>query len=42
MNRTVETNLLTIISTLEHNPSCRCSNTSAGETCCGKGTSDAS
>ena len=42
MNRTVETNLLTIISTLEHNPSCRCSNTSSGETCCGEGTSDAS
>ena len=42
MNRTVETNLLTIISTLEHDPSCRCGNTSSGETCCGEGTSDAS
>ena len=42
MNRTVETNLLTIISTLEDDPSCRCGNTSSGETCCGEGTSDAS
>jgi integrase len=42
MNRTVETNLLAIISTLEDNHSCRCGNTSSGETCCGEGTSDAS
>jgi len=41
MNRTVETNLLTIISTLEHDPSCRCGHTSSGGTCCGEGTSDA-
>jgi hypothetical protein len=41
MNRTVETNLLTIISTLEHGPDCQCGNTSSGETCCGEGTSDA-
>jgi integrase len=42
MNRTVETNLLAIISTLEDDHSCRCGNTSSGETCCGEGTSDAS
>ena len=42
MNRTVETNLLTIISTLEDDHSCRCGNTLSGETCCGEGTSDAS
>jgi hypothetical protein len=41
MNRTVETNLLTIISALEHDPSCRCANTPSGETCCREGTSDA-
>jgi hypothetical protein len=41
MNRSVETNLLTIISTLEHDPSCRCGHTSSGGTCCGEGTSDA-
>lgn len=42
MNRTVETNLLTIISALEHNPRCRCDSTSACETCGEEGTSDAS
>ena len=42
MNRTVETNLLAIISTLEDDHSCRCGNTLSGETCCGEGTSDAS
>jgi integrase len=42
MNRTVETNLLAIISTLEDDHSCPCGNTSSGETCCGEGTSDAS
>ena len=42
MNRTVETNLLAIISTLEDDHSCRCGNTSSSETCCGEGTSDAS
>ena len=42
MNSTVETNLLAIISTLEDDHSCRCGNTSSGETCCGEGTSDAS
>jgi integrase len=42
MNRTVETNLLTIISTLEHGPDCQCGNTPSGETCCREGTSDAS
>ena len=41
MNRTVETNLLTIISTLEHDTSCRCANTPSGETCFREGTSDA-
>jgi hypothetical protein len=41
MNRSVETNLLTIISTLEHDPSCRCGHASSGGTCCGEGTSDA-
>jgi len=35
MNRTVETNLLTIITTLERGH--RCGN---GETCCGEGASD--
>ena len=41
MNRTVETNLLTIITTLEADQhDCRCA--SAGsETCCGKESSDA-
>jgi hypothetical protein len=42
MNRTVETNLLTIISTLEHGPDCQCGNTPPGETCFREGTSDAS
>jgi hypothetical protein len=41
MNRAVETNLLTVVSTLEHNPSCRCDHTSSSGTCCGEGTSDA-
>jgi hypothetical protein len=41
MNRTVETNLLTIITTLEHDQSdCRCT-TADSETCCGKESSDA-
>jgi hypothetical protein len=40
MNRTVETNLLTIITTLEANQhDCRCATSS--ETCCGKESSDA-
>ena len=41
MNRTVETNLLTIITTLnaEH-PDCRCAAANA-QTCCGKDSSDA-
>jgi hypothetical protein len=42
MNRTVETNLLTIISILEHGPDCQCGNTPSDETCCREGTSDAS
>ncbi|HEX9175333.1 MAG TPA: tyrosine-type recombinase/integrase [Mycobacterium sp.] len=37
MNRTVETNLLTIITTLERRHRCSCGN---GETCCGEGGSD--
>lgn len=41
MNRSVETNLLAIISTLEDDHSCGCGNTSSGGTCCGEGTSDA-
>lgn len=41
MNRTVETNLLTIITTLEADRhDCRCT-TSGDQTCCGKGLSDA-
>ncbi|MFZ1178132.1 MAG: transposase, partial [Mycobacterium sp.] len=41
MNRTVETNLLTIITTLEADQNyCRCA-TAVGETCCGKDSSDA-
>jgi hypothetical protein len=41
MNRAVETNLLTIITTLETGcPDCRCT-TSASETCCGKEPSNA-
>jgi len=40
MNRTVEANLLTIISALDTDrPDCRCSTT--GDTCCGKDISDA-
>ena len=41
MNRSVETNLLTIISTLEHDASLPVRRPSSGETCCGEGTSDA-
>nr|WP_260933180.1 tyrosine-type recombinase/integrase [Mycolicibacterium llatzerense] len=41
MNRAVETNLLTVISTLQHDPICRCGHTSSSGTCCGEGTSDA-
>ena len=37
MNRTVETNLLTIITTLDRGHCCSCGN---GETCCGEGASD--
>jgi len=41
MNRTVETNLLTVITTLEADQhDCRCAVTSS-ETCCGKDSSDA-
>ena len=41
MNRTVEANLLTIITTLEADqPDCRCTATGS-ETCCGKESSDA-
>ena len=41
MNRTVETNLLTVITTLEaYQHDCRCAATSS-ETCCGKDSSDA-
>jgi len=38
MNRTVETNLLNIITTLETDHDCRCTNS---ETCCSKGSPDA-
>lgn len=41
MNRAVETNLLTIIRTLGHDHSCRCSHTPSGERSCGEATSDA-
>ena len=37
MNRIVETNLLTIITTLQRGHRCSCGN---GETCCGEGASD--
>ena len=41
MNRTVETNLLTIIATLETDQrDCRCA-AADSETCCGKESSDA-
>jgi hypothetical protein len=41
MNRTVETNLLTIINTLEtYQRDCRCA-AAGSETCCGKESSDA-
>jgi hypothetical protein len=41
MNRTVETNLLTIITTLEADQhDCRCTSADS-ETCCGKASSDA-
>ena len=41
MNRTVETNLLTIITTIEANQhDCRCA-AAGSETCCGKESSDA-
>ena len=41
MNRSVETNLLTIIATLEtDHPDCRCA-AADSQTCCGKESSDA-